>query len=71
MDMGRAPKPRKWQEKYEDLSYGSFVKGSEEDTPNANFMGVISYDKGIVLCEQYWGSVTEEKFAQIVQSELP
>ena len=31
----------------------------------------MSYDKGIVLCEQYWGSMTEEKFAQKVQSTLP
>ena len=31
----------------------------------------VSYDKGIVLCEQYWGSMTGEKFPQTVQSGLP
>ena len=69
--MERAPKARKWREKCEDLSYGCFEIGSKEDTPNTNFMVVISYDKGVVLCEQYCSSIAGEKFAQIVQSELP
>ena len=53
------------------MCYGCFEIGSKEDTPNTNFMVVISYDKGVVLCEQCCSSITGEKFAQIVQSELP
>ncbi len=33
-----------------------------------NFMVAISYGKGVVLCEQYDGTITGPKFAEIVKS---
>ena len=39
--------------KCEGLSYGCIAKGSKVGTQNATFMVGMSYDKGIVLCEQY------------------
>lgn len=71
MDMARAPKGREWRKECEGLSYGCVAKGSKEGRQSGTFMVGISYDKGIVHCEQYWGSMTGEKIAQIVQSALP
>ena len=68
--MARAPKGKEWR-KCEGLCYYRAAKGSKEGTRNATFMVGMSYDKEFVLCEQYWGSITREKFAQIVQSALP
>ena len=37
---------------------------------NSNFMIGISFSKGAVLCEQYFGLITGNKFADIVDSSF-
>ena len=70
-DMARAPHSREWRKRSEGLKYGCVAKGSKEGATNANFMVGISFDKGTVLCEQYTGHITGEKFADIVRQSFP
>lgn len=68
LDQARAPKAREWRLRSEGLKVTA--KGQKEGTTNANFMVGISYGKGVVLCEQYRGSITGEKFAKIVTDDV-
>jgi len=38
---------------------------------NLNFMVAISYGRGVVLWERYYGNITGEKFAKIVKEKFP
>ena len=67
-DQARAPRAREWRKRGEGLKCTS--KGKKEGCTDANFMVAISYGKGAVLCEQYDGPITGEKFAAIVKSSL-
>lgn len=69
-DQARAPRAREWRRKGEGLSFRCTAKGKKEGSRNANFMVAISYGKGVVMCKQYFGTITGEKFANIVQSEF-
>lgn len=53
MDQATAPKAREWRMRSEGLLLGCTAKGSKEGTKKANFMVAISYQRGVVLCEQY------------------
>lgn len=66
MDQARAPRAREWRKKGEGLSLHCTAKGSKEGAVNANFMVAISYNHGVVLCEQYFGPITGAKMAEIV-----
>ena len=70
-DQARAPRAREWRLKGEGLSFGCTAKGKKEGARNANFMVAISYGKGAVLAKQYFGSITGQKFADIVSNEFP
>ena len=70
-DQARAPKAREWRKRSEGLSHNCTSKGRKEGGINVNFMVAISYDKGVVLCEQYDGTITGKKFAEIVRSSFP
>ena len=52
----------------EGLDYRCVAKGQKEGATNANFMVAISYNKGVVLSKQYKGSITGQKFTNIVNS---
>ena len=69
-DQARAPKVREWRRKCEGLSLGCTSKGRKEGTVNCNFMVGISYNHGVVLCEQYSGAINGEKMAEIVYSSF-
>ena len=69
-DQARAPKAREWRKKSEGLSYGCTAKGKKEGSINSNFIVGISFSKGVVLCEQYFGPITGTKFADIVDSSF-
>ena len=71
MDQARAPKAREWRKRGEGLKLGCTAKGMKEGATNANFMVGISYDSGVVLCEQYFGSMTGAKMAEIIQGSFP
>ena len=71
LDTAKAPQAREWRTVKQSLDYGCVAKGSKEGTRNANFMVAISFVKGVVLCEQYFGSISGEKFARIVRDSFP
>ena len=71
LGQARAPASREWRRRGEGLSIGCVAKGKKEGSVNANFMVAISYGAGAVLCSQYFGPITGEKFANIVRNDLP
>ena len=71
MDKARAPKAKEWRKKGERLKLRCTAKGMKKVATNANFMVGMSYDHGVVLCEQYFGSMTGAKMAEIVQESFP
>ncbi len=71
VDQAKAPKSRGWRKKTEGLKTGCTAKGKKEGAINCNFMVGISYNRGVVLCEQYAGSINGEKMANIVRSSFP
>ncbi len=71
LDQARAPKAREWRKVSEGLKVGCTSKGKKEGTVNSNFMVGISYNRGVVLCQQYFGAINGEKMADIVKSSFP
>jgi len=68
LDAAKAPRAREWRTTRQRLDYRCVAKESKEGTRNVNFMVGISYSKGVVLCEQYFGSITGQKFVDIATS---
>ena len=56
LDQARAPSAREWRLKSEGLKVT--MKGKKEGARNANFMVGISYGKGAIAVQQYFGSIT-------------
>ena len=71
LDQARAPSAREWRKVSEGLCIGCVAKGKKEGATNANFMIAISHGKGVVLCRQYFGTITGLKFAEIVKKDFP
>lgn len=69
LDQARAPTAREWRLKSEGLKIT--MKGKKEGAVNANFMVGMSYNHGVVMCEQYRGSITGEKMARIINTAIP
>ena len=44
--------------------------GSKEGAVNCNIMVAMSYNKGIVLCEQYQGAINGDKMVEIVNNSF-
>jgi len=70
MDQATAPRAREWRKENEGLSYGCTAKGKKEGEKKARFMVAISYERGVVLCEQY-DSMSGAKFAKMMDTCLP
>lgn len=70
-DQARAPKARIWRKSGEGLNVGCTAKAGKAGVTNLNFMVAISYQRGVVLCERYHGSITGQKFAEIVYNHFP
>ena len=66
-DQARAPRTRQWRKRGEGLKFRCTAKGKKEGCTSVNFMVAIAYGKGVVLCEQWEGTITGEKFASIVK----
>jgi hypothetical protein len=66
-DQARAPRARQWRKRGEGLNFRCTAKGKKEGCTNVNFMVAIAFGKGVVLCEQWEGTITGEKFAAIVK----
>jgi len=71
MDEAFAPKAREWRQPNEGLAFGCTAKGKKEGTTQAKFMVAISYTRGVVLCEQYFGRINGEKFCRLVDRCFP
>ena len=69
-DQARVPKVTEWRKKSERLSYDCTAKGKKEGSINSNVLVGISFGKGIVLCQQYFGPITGIKSAYIVDSRF-
>jgi len=69
-DQARAPRACQWRKKNEGLEFGLTRKCSKAGVVNVNFMVAISYGKGVVLCEPYFGSITAEKMETIVDEHF-
>jgi len=70
-DEARAPKACQWRRKSEGLEFGLTAKGKKEGAVNRNFMVGISYNKGVVLCEEYFGAINGKKMVRIVDEHFP
>lgn len=71
LDQARAPKARIWRKENEGLEYGCTAKAGKAGVTNLNFIVGISYTKGVVLCERYYGAITGEKYAHIIKNAFP
>ena len=71
LDQAKSPRAKEWIKDGEGLSLGCTAKGSKEGVRNANFMVSIAYNRGVVMCEQYFGTITGAKFASIVRTKFP
>ena len=49
----------------EELFYGCAAKGKKKGSINSNFVVGILCSKGLLLFEQYFGSITGTRFASI------
>ena len=54
------------EKKSEGLSNGYAAKEKKEGSINSNFIVGILFSIGVVMCEQYFGTITGTKFADIV-----
>lgn len=70
MDQAFAPQAREWRRPNEGLSYGCTAKGKKEGSTQVKFMVAISYDRGVVLCEQY-KQISGPKYAKMCDECLP
>ena len=60
-----------WRKRGEGLSFRCTSKGRKDGMKCANFIVGMSHDRGTVICEQYFGSITGDKFAVTVTKSFP
>ena len=70
-DQCRAPRAQEWRKDCEGLSFNCTAKGKKEGMDQCHFIVGIAHRRGVVLCEQYFGTITGAKFANIVRSHFP
>ena len=71
MDQARAPSAREWRRADEGLSYGCTAKGKKEGSTQIKFMVAISYQHGVVLCEQYENRLSGSTFSKMIRQKFP
>ena len=71
-DQGRAPRTMTWRRPSDGLRFQYTAKGSHEGSGGsvAHFIVAIAYGKGVVLAEQYLGSLNGQKFADFVRTHF-
>lgn len=67
-DQARAPKARAWRTASEGLKFTA--KGKKEGQSMVNFMCAIAHNSGVVMCEQYHGSINGQKMVDIVDGHF-
>ena len=67
-DEAKSCRTMAWRRKDEGLEPSFTAKGSCVGSGRnvAHFMVGISYDKGIILCKQYFGRINGEKFSRFI-----
>lgn len=67
-DEARSTKTMAWRRRNEGLKPGCTAKGSHVGTGGkvAHFMVAMAYNKGVILCEQYFGRINGQKFADFI-----
>ena len=71
MDQATAPQAREWRRKNEGLRPGCTARGRKEGVRQARFMVAIAYNRGVIMCEQYFGRINGEKMAEIANQHFP
>ena len=71
MDQATAPTARKWRRINEGLQIGCTARGSKEGVRQARFIVAIAYDKGVILCKQYFGRLSGNTMADIAREHFP
>ena len=69
LDEATAPKAREWRKVNEGLT--RTCKGKKEGSTQVKFMVGISYNKGVVLCEQYFGRLNGAQMAKMIKRHFP
>ena len=62
---------RSGEKSCEELSLFCTAKGKKEGSTQAKFMVAITYNKGVVTCERYEGSISGSKFAKLCDNHFP
>ena len=70
-DQATVPKAQEWRKSCEELSLFCTAKGKKEGSTQAKFMVAITYNKGVVKCERYEGSISGSKFAKLYDNHFP
>lgn len=70
LDQARTPTAREWRLPGEGLSYGCTTKGKKEGSTQKKFLVAISYNKGVVLCEEY-EKLNGRKYSRMVKKFFP
>lgn len=71
LDQARAPTSREWRRRDEGLTIGCTAKGKKEGSTQIKFMVAISFQQGVVLCEQYENRLCGRKFSTMVRRKFP
>ena len=71
-DQARAPRAMAWRKPGQGFDFGFTGKGSHEVTGGtvAHFMAAIACGKGVIVAEQYHGSINIEKFSSFVRKHF-
>ena len=72
-DQAMSPRSMMWRKPQDGLCFQKTSKGSHEGSGGkvAHFWCAIAYGKGVILAEQYHGTLTGESFADFVRTEFP
>ena len=67
-DEARSTRTMAWRKKNEGLDINCTAKGSHVGSGGrvAHFLVAIAYNHGVILCEQYYGNINGEMFAQFI-----
>ena len=71
MDQATAPTACEWTRINEGLQIGCTALGSKEGLRQAWFIVAIAYNKGVILCEQYFGRLSGGTMADIAHEHFP
>eukprot|EP00111_Clytia_hemisphaerica_P016448 TCONS_00048723-protein len=71
LDQARAPTSREWRRRDEGLTFGCTAKGQKEGSTQIKFMVAISFQQGVVLCEQYENRLCGRKFSTMIRKKFP